>query len=191
MSHSLNNHDFAKGVLRQPPKGIFAAIMEDQVDRFYQAGTRLVPGVPLAIRARNLWAVSDEPVPITLENRREFIAHNWVSSTNGGGGPGLSRRAPIGNWRRKVIRRIFFCGETFAWMRLIRVVVLTGQRRVNGQRRVALLRIKEFHLGLVLRGVTGCQHPGIVLAPKVRVQERQACTWSRSGAWRDHSRGRK
>jgi hypothetical protein len=68
-SASLHRHGLAQGVRRDSPECVLAAVVENQLDRLYQALPSLFLRSALAVRTWNFGAVGDEPLPVALDDR--------------------------------------------------------------------------------------------------------------------------
>ena len=55
---------------------VFAAIIQNEFDRFTQTRAGFVFGFSLAICSRNLWAIGNEPMTILLNDCRKFVCHD-------------------------------------------------------------------------------------------------------------------
>lgn len=74
--HASSDEDgLALGVVRHPPQRVVTPILKDERDGLPQAVQALFSRPALAVCAWNLGAVGDEPLPVPLDDRREFVSH--------------------------------------------------------------------------------------------------------------------
>jgi hypothetical protein len=58
------------------PKTVASAVLKDESDGFGQACSRFVPGVSLAVGARDFGAIGDIPIIVALKDRGKFVVHS-------------------------------------------------------------------------------------------------------------------
>src|SRR6185436_1801492 len=74
---SLNCDRLMDCIWRKAAETIFAAIFQNEFNRFAQTSAGFVFGLSLTVRSRNLWAIGNEPMTILLNDCREFVCHDW------------------------------------------------------------------------------------------------------------------
>jgi len=72
----LQDNRLSNGILRNTSQGVFSAIFEDQLNCIPEILSTLFNRTALAISARDLWTVSNEPLFVLFYNRCEFIVHS-------------------------------------------------------------------------------------------------------------------
>lgn len=72
---SLDYDNLADRRLRDTAQCVFPAILENECNGFSETCPSFSRGPTLTVRSRNLRAVSDEPVLVSLNNCRELVMH--------------------------------------------------------------------------------------------------------------------
>lgn len=72
---SLDSDRVAVRLGRYAAERVFATIRQDEGDRLAEAVTSLLASTTLAVGSGNFGAVGNEPLPIPLDDRGEFVAH--------------------------------------------------------------------------------------------------------------------
>lgn len=74
---SFNGDFFAYSVTWESTHSVLPAVLQDQGDGFAEIVPALVNRMTLTVCTGNLRAISDEPITIALNDRRELISHSY------------------------------------------------------------------------------------------------------------------
>ncbi len=75
---SSDNHKFLPGVRRYRAQGFLPPVLQNESDRFAEIRQTLFTRLALTVGSGHFGAVRDVPWAISLDNRRELVAHGTV-----------------------------------------------------------------------------------------------------------------